>query len=1153
MPRFATRLPIVPLWLAVAMTGCTAPPRAASVESTSAVDKTRAMLRLDDVRPVPKFPPVQAEESAQPVPTARRYLQKGREAFNQQLWTEATTALERALQIDPHLVEARILLARACMQNGNSALAMSHLQEALKYRPREPAIHQLLGEIASQESRTADAISELRLALLASEAAPHSPERALAHLTLAMALRREGYLRAAVDQLEAYLEAVKNPTREMLDHLELKETIVLYRGKAAGLIGEIQTDLGRHDLAAAAYERAVAESPDDAALRMRWARSLAAAGRTDNALDVVHKMLVAFPEDAKGLALLKEICDSAGQRDRYDEELLRLARTTGRPALRTQLAELLLQRGRAREAMEILQRVVADNPRDVKGHLTLARLHLERGEAAEGLQALAAALRQQSDIVGEVKNALAAWKGGTSTQALVDAAERFAGRRPASADAIFLHALVLVSEGRTDQAAGLLRAALRVDKSFGPAWSLLAELLIAQKKWAEAASACESAIEDGAADARVYLLKGRACEALDQPEDAEEAYLEAFERNRKSPEALYALGQMTERRGDRRRCEMFYRRILKDVDPRFAPARERLVRMYAATGSFQKLDEQLDDIERLGLSGPEVERCKALRDALHRGGPMTAKTWRKYRRRLAEIAQRYPRDTATLLDLAASEEMAKEYSKAIEHLKAALRIDSDDPRIWEALARVQTSMLDFDGASETFRRLMDERPRITAYRRSLKELALNLADFPAAIEHLRALLAVEKSKEERGFLTIQLISALLRAERGDEAVDEARRWLEAAPKDAERRATYLAALGGAKRREEAVDQARTWLESDPENERLRLQYLEQLQLAGRSIEAQQRVLDWLEQEPDDTSLNTALIRLFLATEQWDEAIEAARSGAEPESGRVIYENLLAICYVSAKRYDEAIRFYEDRARPAEGLDAYNALINVLIAAERYEEAEKLVSNLLQMLSAHKDERAPTGELALRIADMRRRLASIYQMTGRERLAIEQLEQIYALLPEDAGINNDLGYTLADAGERIDEAEKMIRLAVARWPRQSAYLDSLGWVRYKRGDFAEAIKYLERAIRHRESDDAVYHDHLGDALYRAGQLERAREHWEKARALIEASKEPSLNPDYQRVRKQAPIKLRQLAEGKPVDVAPLAPPPTSTPAADDAEP
>ena len=78
-------------------------------------------------------------------------------------------------------------------------------------------------------------------------------------------------------------------------------------------------------------------------------------------------------------------------------------------------------------------------------------------------------------------------------------------------------------------------------------------------------------------------------------------------------------------------------------------------------------------------------------------------------------------------------------------------------------------------------------------------------------------------------------------------------------------------------------------------------------------------------------------------------------------------------------------------------------------------------------------------------------------------------------PDDAGVNNDLGYLYADQGKNLEKAEAMIRKAVQEEPDNGAYLDSLGWVLFKRGKVKEAVEPAgegrqEAARRRRRRDD-----------------------------------------------------------------------------------
>lgn len=98
----------------------------------------------------------------------------------------------------------------------------------------------------------------------------------------------------------------------------------------------------------------------------------------------------------------------------------------------------------------------------------------------------------------------------------------------------------------------------------------------------------------------------------------------------------------------------------------------------------------------------------------------------------------------------------------------------------------------------------------------------------------------------------------------------------------------------------------------------------------------------------------------------------------------------------------------------------------------------------------------------------------------------------------ATLMNNIGYALADGNAELPQAREFVRQAVELAPLQPAYIDSLGWVCYRMGEYKQAAFYLERAVRHggaRNSAENYYH--LGAAYARLGKIRLA------ARALLKA--------------------------------------------------
>ncbi|MEY3668743.1 MAG: hypothetical protein RL258_138, partial [Pseudomonadota bacterium] len=67
-------------------------------------------------------------------------------------------------------------------------------------------------------------------------------------------------------------------------------------------------------------------------------------------------------------------------------------------------------------------------------------------------------------------------------------------------------------------------------------------------------------------------------------------------------------------------------------------------------------------------------------------------------------------------------------------------------------------------------------------------------------------------------------------------------------------------------------------------------------------------------------------------------------------------------------------------------------------------------------------------------------------------------------PEHAHAKNALGYSLADRGIRLEEAEALIEEAHRLLPEDAHILDSMGWLYFRKGELDKAVQWLSDAHR-----------------------------------------------------------------------------------------
>ena len=126
-----------------------------------------------------------------------------------------------------------------------------------------------------------------------------------------------------------------------------------------------------------------------------------------------------------------------------------------------------------------------------------------------------------------------------------------------------------------------------------------------------------------------------------------------------------------------------------------------------------------------------------------------------------------------------------------------------------------------------------------------------------------------------------------------------------------------------------------------------------------------------------------------------------------------------------------------------------------------------------------------------------------------------LQRAVEVAPKEPVALNYLGYSWVERGINLEKAFDLIEQAVAIEPNSGAYIDSLGWAHYQRGDYKTAVGHLEHAASLEPADPTVT-DHLGDVYWRLGREIEAGYAWRRVLEL-----EPS-----DALRKQVEKKLKE---------------------------
>jgi tetratricopeptide (TPR) repeat protein len=353
----------------------------------------------------------------------------------------------------------------------------------------------------------------------------------------------------------------------------------------------------------------------------------------------------------------------------------------------------------------------------------------------------------------------------------------------------------------------------------------------------------------------------------------------------------------------------------------------------------------------------------------------------------------------------------------------------------------------------------------------------------------------------------------------------------------------------------AVSQEAAALEPDTE----RFAYVDTLLRLDRMDEARQE-LDSLRN--DQSIRDEADLRLGKLAYQLGDMTEAGRRfGSLMSSQTAAGEAFFYLSSIAERegRTDLALEGYSKLVEMGGGLIVRGRAARLLMkkddraAAFRMldEAAQKERSEALDVEFAKaallEDAGKPTEAIALlqlaleRFPDhpgLRYQIALVQDKAGLTRESVKSFESLLKDRPDDASLLNALGYSLADRNQKLPRAESLIRKALEASPDNPAFLDSLGWVRFRRGDSSGALPYMERAYR--IFPDAEIASHWGEVLWSSGKQAEARALW--ARSLARA-------PDSKPLR--ATIERLTGTKMDPVEPKSAPPPPEAKPGPDSA--
>jgi tetratricopeptide (TPR) repeat protein len=694
------------------------------------------------------------------------------------------------------------------------------------------------------------------------------------------------------------------------------------------------------------------------------------------------------------------------------------------------------------------------------------------------------------------------------------------------AEALKLYALGLLRQenDRLVEAARLFEEALKLEPQAAPLQKTLVPLYLALGRKNDALVACRKAIELAPGDYGTWTIYARQLKSLGRLGEARDAMLAAVKSPQLSEhpdirvQILFDLGVISEELKDTAGALDAFQEVVKSLEN---------PQMFLETHGFNRdlLREPAATVyERM------IRICIETRDYDHALGFF------------ADAQAKYPAASRQLNFVVAKIYFERgDPAKALELVDAHLRTQPRGSEGYELRSAILKGLHREEQILPSLERFAEQDAQNTTLQLFLareyarfgrpgdaERVYIKLLERSPTPEIYQGLFRLYKSSEASGGTrkVLELLdTAVSRATRKESPAGDAARF-------AARARDMIAAVRSDHELSTAlVSASRTWLSGGSRLHYQTLCFLAALASRSRQLaEAEllyRHCLDYPDARAQEFAIYRGLIQVLWKTHKYQELAEVCQSGLKQAqaANHILFHLHLSQVWLILGKIEEAVAEAGKAVDCADDDRRLSARLNRMDVLGR---AERALDSIAEGQALLKEYSRP-GD----VRDIRLRLANVYLASEENEKSEEQLQLILKADPHDSTANNDLGYQWADRGKNLQEAERLIRKAIDLDAQQrragtaadeesdnAAYLDSLGWVLFRRGQLVEARQWLEKAAAlPGGADDPVVWDHLGDVYSSMHEIARAKIMWQKSFALYETGERRKADVHYKVLKRK----------------------------------
>ncbi len=657
---------------------------------------------------------------------------------------------------------------------------------------------------------------------------------------------------------------------------------------------------------------------------------------------------------------------------------------------------------------------------------------------------------------------------------------------PQNSDGLLLKAVSLLRKGNADEGMKIIKDITIRDIGHTESVLILASLYIKDNKASDAISLLDSALKNNKNNEQLNKLLASALVANKDYNRAEIIYKDFLERNSESSASYNNLAAFYNQTGNKVKAENILRASIDNKTDE-----ERILTLIKYIRATQGAESAIKELESFIAANSSLGKLRIALAELFIMNKNKQSAVKVFKRAINDFSEEVTGVTARTA-LASIYIQEKDYDKAVEVIDEAILISPNDPQINYLRAKFAVRDKDMEKAIISLRIVTKETPEnIEAFL-----LLANVYQQQGDVEQIKSTLnSAYKNNLTNADALLKLAQFYLKRDtkQAEKIIDN---YNSLKDSDYDGLSIKSAILNQNKEYSDAYEIARILMELYPGKPNGYLQAIPFLNQQGDKQQAISILEKGYINAKDNKKILTLLTTLQVSEKKFDTVINRLNKEIKSSPEDVGLKLLLAKVYMVNKNIDSSEM----------------VLNEVISAAPETEEAYLLLSQIYQskkdMVSV-KDVLLKGKENVRASVKIPFKLASIYEAESSYKNAIEIYRDLYQKHPDNLLIINNLASMISDYENDSSDLDLMKALASKlEANNQPIFLDTIGWVYYKLGDYQKAVKYLTKAVE-KLPEVNVFNYHLGMAYKKSGDAVQAKIYLEKSLASDKPFKQKKL--------------------------------------------